>query len=119
MKMREMWKRLTTTRYARELEVELARLRSENKLLRAENRGLLNSILGIAGVPPVPASAEDLAVVENRSIAAPRNAGARAERAHVAVPMRKRSWQQINRMLEFESARKDKPGVDAMAGGRT
>ena len=42
----KMWRRITATRYTRALEAEVARL-------RAENRALLNSILGIAGVPPI------------------------------------------------------------------
>ena len=45
--LRTLWQRITTTRYTRALEAEVARL-------RAENRALLNSILGIAGVPPLP-----------------------------------------------------------------
>jgi hypothetical protein len=154
MNMRGLWIRITTTRYARALETELVRLRVDNERLRAENRALLNSILGIAGVPPLPASVEDLAAVENQArhfpdasvgarsrdfirdaktahavpavaqtrswhAAATRSpAGGSASAPHVAVPMRKRSWQQINRMLEFESARKDKPAADALANGR-
>src|ERR1700722_9321734 len=42
----KMWRQITVTRYTRALEAEVARL-------RAENRALLNSILGIAGVPPI------------------------------------------------------------------
>ena len=36
---------------------EVARERAENERLRAENRALLNSILGIAGIPPIIVSA--------------------------------------------------------------
>jgi len=46
MNIQTIWRRVTATRYTRALEVEVARL-------RAENRALLNSILGIAGVPPI------------------------------------------------------------------
>src|SRR5690242_15917884 len=63
----EIWRRISTTRYTRALESEVARQRAENDQqratiasqqneiarLRAENRALLNSILGIAGVPPI------------------------------------------------------------------
>ena len=66
MKLREMWGRLVATKYTRALEREVARL-------RAENRALLNSILGIAGVPPIVVSADD--------IAAPRTAESVAENA--------------------------------------
>ena len=44
--MIELLKRAFTTRYVGMLEGEVARL-------RMENRALMNSILGIAGVPPV------------------------------------------------------------------
>src|SRR5271167_705421 len=61
---RQLWRRITTTRYARALEeeilphmraqqIEVTRQRAEINRLRAENRALLNSILGIAGVPPI------------------------------------------------------------------
>ena len=82
------WRRLTATRYTRALEAALARERSdvarqcaEMVRLRAENRALLNSILGIAGLPPVPACEADLAavapapavVIPRRSAAPPGN----------------------------------------------
>jgi hypothetical protein len=38
---------------------ELLRERAENSRLRAENRALLNSILGIAGIPPVLVAAPE------------------------------------------------------------
>jgi hypothetical protein len=41
------------SRYVRLLEDDLARLRDEIARLRLENRALLNSLLGTAGVPPV------------------------------------------------------------------
>lgn len=60
MDLRGILHRLMTTRYARELASEVAHLREEikrergeNCRLRGENRALLNSILGIAGIPPV------------------------------------------------------------------
>jgi hypothetical protein len=68
MKLREsiskIWRTMTTTRLTRAIEdeilphlraqnAELIRVRSENDRLRAENRALLDSILGIAGIPPV------------------------------------------------------------------
>jgi hypothetical protein len=52
MTLREMWRRLVATRYTGALEREVARLRQEN-------RALLNSILGIAGVPPIVVAADD------------------------------------------------------------
>jgi hypothetical protein len=52
MKLRELWGRLVDANYTSALERDVARL-------RAENRALLNSILGIAGVPPIVASADD------------------------------------------------------------
>jgi len=115
MTILEMWRRITATRYTRALEAEVSRL-------RAENRALLNSVLGIAGIPPIVVE-EDAsvgarhAVPDNRAAAQSGYSGAVPLRnqtdhgrttgdAQVAAPMRRRSWQQITRMLEFESARK-------------
>jgi len=136
-----LWRRITATRYTRVLEAEVARL-------RAENRALLNSILGIAGVPPVTvaappepsptdASGHAFKPAENAPpsgpalaaevpAAAPRvpdpstsrvgdsasHAACRPPRMRVklptnaAVPMRRRSWHQIYRMLELDAAKK-------------
>src|SRR5579863_2986889 len=55
MRLSEIWRRLFSTKYSAILEAEVARL-------RAENRALLNSILGIAGVPPITVSAAETAV---------------------------------------------------------
>ena len=52
MKLRELWGRLVGANYTSALERDVARL-------RAENRALLNSILGIAGVPPIVVAADD------------------------------------------------------------
>jgi len=117
MTIREMWRRITPTQYRRALEDEVARL-------RAENRALLNSILGIAGVPPIPADtptscAEPPRIthpVPRPGLEAPPSGPGTLSRgrlgrlgdggARVTAPLRRRSWQQINRMLEFESAKK-------------
>jgi len=72
--LRQMWK----SSYVRMLEEENARL-------RAENRALLNSLLGTVGFPPV-------------------EFGKVAERGE-PTRLRKRSWPQIQRMKE-EEARK-------------
>src|SRR5277367_2409972 len=114
MKLREMWGRLVATKYTRALEREVARL-------RAENRALLNSILGIAGVPPVAASLDDLAKTQNQN-APPLPTGPTANHSrsranqtqHVAAPTRRRSWPQIHRLLEFESAQKEKTAADPL-----
>jgi hypothetical protein len=62
MTLREIWSRLFRANYTSALERDVARL-------RAENRALLNSILGIAGVPPIVVSTDDpaaqLAIDEN------------------------------------------------------
>jgi len=218
--LRNLWRRLTTTRRARTLEADLARQRAANAeqgteiaRLRAENRALLNSILGIAGIPPLPATEADLAAVrsspysgtgpagrrdrendacapllsQNPSDLGPRteshamNARGQAEACstedssdapasdfrtasvspaplplglqrtemleqqqnpnsktparrrryedhrtnparsttpHVAAPTRRRSWPQIHRLLEFESAQKEKPATDSLPPAR-
>ncbi len=143
--LRTIWLRLTSSRYTRALE-------DENSRLRAENRALLNSILGIAGIPPLrvdvgierqrrrdlriaangektgpsadgpygcrprdsandgrdsqPANGEHCAnQLDSSASQIPR--GARAKSLIVpANPLRRRSWQQIGRMLEIEDARR-------------
>jgi len=126
--LRNLWRRLTTTRRARTLEAELVRERAANAgqgteitRLRAENRALLNSILGIAGVPPVSASLDDLAATQSQNAtpaSVARTANHPRPRAnstpHVAGPTRRRSWPQIHRLLEFESAQKEKPATDPL-----
>ena len=126
--LRNLWRRLTTSRHARTLETELARERAANAeqgieitRLRAENRALLNSILGIAGVPPVSASLDDLAATQSQNATPPsvartaNHSGPRANSTpHVAAPTRRRSWPQIHRRLEFESAQKEKPAADPL-----
>jgi|HubBroStandDraft_6_1064221.scaffolds.fasta_scaffold01036_9 hypothetical protein len=151
MHLRKFWERLTATSHSLELEREVARTRAENTRLRAENRALLNSILGIAGIPPITVLASEeipmndvappnvtrdsatssLNAASRDSFPAltrpdkpgnskpepviprhgPRLAGPRRTLRHNgtqlhASPPRRRSWQQINRMLELESARK-------------
>lgn len=119
-KIRAIWNRLLSSRYTRLLEREVARL-------RAENRALLNSILGIAGVPPLPIELPPEEVSTGKLIGGAAETGVPSARnrdssnhqaastrpfhgpgvnGHGALPLRKRSWQQINRMLELESARK-------------
>ena len=73
------------SRYVRMLETEIARGRAEIERLRAENRALLNSLLGTAGVPPIEAPP-----VHPVQIA----------------PIRRRSWSQIAAAREMEAARK-------------
>ena len=156
--VREIWRRITKSRYARALEGEVSRQRAEIDRLRAENRALLNSILGIAGIPPIPAAMPAESFVAHASQSMPEGAhmqspprpdkpessapssgaptdarfesqpqapGRAALGAHgrfprgpfpsspsprrssqAALPLRRRSWQQINRMLELESAKK-------------
>ena len=128
MTFRELIQRATGSKYRRALEGEVARL-------RAENRALLNSILGIAGVPPIfvaendvspvgglqtrvgtvaprvkvagvnPAANPASAAVRSKRTA-PRIASAMAPNEKIVPPMRRRSWHQIFRMLEINSARK-------------
>jgi hypothetical protein len=116
MTLRQLWQRITTTRYTRALETEVGRL-------RAENRALLNSILGIAGVPPLPVVVAPPAPTSRLNapiagatigvdVASPTPQPISKQGAsNVAVPMRRRSWQQINRMLEFEAAKKKDANV--------
>ena len=71
------------SRYVRVLEDELARSREEIVRLRLENRALLNSLLGTAGVPPIE-----------------------TPRTLASTPaVRRRSWPQIATAREIEAAR--------------
>ncbi len=112
MELLEIWRRLFSTRYSAVLEAEVARL-------RAENRALLNSILGIAGVPPITISAADAAVSPGTlptsaagtkpTSLTPSATGSRVSATNavnVAAPTRRRSWHQVYRMLEIDAARK-------------
>lgn len=78
------WRQEMRSRYVRELEAQLARERAEIERLRAENRALLNSLLGTAGVPPVEVPP--------------------AHPAQIA-PIRRRTWSQIAMAREIEAAR--------------
>lgn len=100
------------TPYARALENEVARLREEN-------RALINSILGVAGIPPMRAAACATATIAARSrtdilrngLTAPGRPMERAcgngsdQQTEGAAPLRRRSWQQIGRALEVEDAK--------------
>jgi hypothetical protein len=122
---------------------QIRSLESEISRLRAENRALLNSILGIAGIPPLPVTTftppspavrhsepSTQPTRDDESLARPassphqpadecdsasRQSAARNgapispaadSPSRVATPLRRRSWHQINRILEIESARK-------------
>ena len=114
-------KRVMPTRHAGALEKEMIRL-------KAENRALLNSILGIAGVPPVvtdengeisaefdaaPEMPEDARSESKGGVwaGAPKT-GFRSEKLQKAAPMRGRSWRQIAQMLEFEALQKMRRETD-------
>jgi hypothetical protein len=143
--LRTIWLRIRASRYTRALE-------DENARLRAENRALLNSILGIAGIPPLRVDAEierqrgrDVRAgsrtgkggtsydaphnfhprVDDKHKAGPQRETAEGDVRHSdggadetrrsarakglivpANPLRRRSWQQIGRILEIENARR-------------
>jgi hypothetical protein len=115
MNVRELLGRATSTKYTRAMEAEVVRL-------RAENRALLNSILGIAGVPPVVVAENDASPAAGLKVSAekantgrlaappkssaPRNNLVSSTSQKTVPPMRRRSWHQIYRMLEINSARK-------------
>lgn len=117
MNIHDIWRRITATRYTRALEREVVRL-------RAENRALLNSILGIAGVPPITVIPDSVSIGAQSAAADARRAAAaagapqptgrvkkkgangNAREANAVTPTRRRSWHQIYRMLEIDSAKK-------------
>jgi hypothetical protein len=134
--------RMLRTPYTRSLEDEIARL-------RIENRALLNSILGIAGMPPLPletkiarerrrastattkagtaalggdvaaASSVKSASDARSTISAPQTPAGQGIALPVNAPTRRRSWQQINRILEIEESRRlaNRDNSDAMRHG--
>lgn len=73
-------------RYVRLLEAQIERERAEIERLRAENRALLNSLLGTGGFPPVEARPLHPAQI---------------------APLRRRSWQQIAATQEIEAMRRE------------
>ena len=91
-----LWRWLTTTRYTRTLEEEVERL-------RAENRALLNSLLGTAGFPPIET---------------PPAAAGKAARLGGPIPrLRRRSWHQIAAWREREAAPRPQNDSAAPPGG--
>ena len=72
------------SRYVRMLEAEIARERTEIERLRTENRAMLNSLLGTAGVAPIEAPLPHPAQI---------------------APIRRRSWSQIAATREIAAGR--------------
>jgi hypothetical protein len=102
-RLRDFWRRLIASKYVQALEAEVARL-------RAENRALMNSILGIAGIPPV--ITPDSGAAQSGVTAAIAKTGGSVNvgsGALIPAPVRRRSWQQVNRALEMEAAKKKEP----------
>ena len=77
------------TKYVARLEDEIARERAANERLRAENRALLNSLLGTAGFPPIET--------------------AEAPKPQPLPRLRKRSWHQLQAWKEAEATTPDLP----------
>lgn len=106
------------TRYTRSLEEEVARL-------RAENHALMNSVLGVAGIPPMRTASRANAFAKtshcqfvardagktlaDEDAAHPKTGPAEAMgtvgREEQRTALRRRSWQQIERAREIEDAR--------------
>lgn len=75
------------TNYVARLEDEVARQREETERLRAENRALLNSLLGTAGFPPIEI--------------------AEAPKPQPLPRLRKRSWHQLQAWKEAAATASD------------
>ena len=95
--IRSVWKRLVTSRYVEALEIEVTRL-------RLENQAMMNSILGIAGFPPVVTSESAIFSVDGGGAGARATVGPGVPAS--AAPVRRPSWHQVNKTLEFESAKR-------------
>ena len=89
--MREFFQRLLQGRYVGLLEGEVARL-------RAENRALMNSLLGTAGFPPVEFP--------------------EAPKPQPIPRLRKRSWHQIQAWRESGAARDAAADLDSKDDAR-
>ncbi|MFZ0821039.1 MAG: hypothetical protein WAM91_13285 [Candidatus Acidiferrales bacterium] len=85
----------SSTRHVRVHENYLRRLEDDVARLRAENRALLNSLLGTAGIPPLEIPGGDGAT------------------RPAAMPTRRRSWPQIAHSLE--TIARNTPAHDAMS----
>ena len=82
--MMEWLKNALQSKYVGLLEEEVARERTESERLRAENRALMNSLLGTAGFPPVEFP--------------------EAPKPQPLPRLRKRSWHQIQAWREADAA---------------
>lgn len=91
--MKDFLERLLRGRYVGLLEAEVARQRAEMDRLRAENRALMNSLLGTAGIAPVDFP--------------------EAPKPQPLPRLRKRSWHQLQAWRENAAAR-DKHAQDEM-----
>ena len=91
MNISTFWRRITTARRTLALEAAArmeCELKEEIARLRAENRALLNSILGIAGVPPITVVAEPAPVAPRRG-SDPLVAAAKEESCQEGIPRAK------------------------------
>jgi hypothetical protein len=73
-----------------------------------KNRALVDSILGVAGIPPlkIDLAAQYPWVNGTRPDANGKPPQPSVPSSVSAAPIRRRSWQQIGRMLEIEAARR-------------
>src|SRR5579859_5140125 len=91
MSIRELIERFVPNRYVASLECEVARL-------RAENRALMNSLLGTAGFPPVEFP--------------------EAPKPQALPRLRKRSWHQIQAWRETGAARDTAVSLESVGSAR-
>lgn len=89
----------TKSKYTRLLEEEIARERVESERLRAENRALMNSLLGTAGFPPVEFP--------------------EAPKPQPLSRLRKRSWHQMQAWRQADAGRTNSADIDGIDDART
>jgi hypothetical protein len=97
--MMDLVERLFRARYVRLLEEEVERERTESERLRAENRALMNSLLGTAGFPPVEFP--------------------EAPKPQPLPRLRKRSWHQLQAWREAGAGRTTTANIDEVDDMRT
>jgi hypothetical protein len=101
-KIRTWWRALTMTRHTAWLEAEVERLRAECAEARRQNWALVNSLVTTAGAPLPQEVLRQAETAAERGAAGER--AARGERSGASARGR-RSWHQVARALEIESAR--------------
>jgi hypothetical protein len=108
-KMHAIWRWLATSRHERWLEAEVERLREECAEVRRQNWALVNSLVTTAGAPLPQEVLRQADAALKGGAAQPRAGAPGSARASSG----RKSWHQLARALEIESAREFHSGSRA------